>query len=493
MFTDGQRRKVWDEIRQHDLRAFARLLPDELFAQAATEAQLRLADCALNLRTLVWLGVAAALHRLRNFAGVLQLTLKLLEDSEHWPHSPLAATRRRAQHSGKRRRRRRSKHDPHGHDPTQLSEEAFAQARQKMPLEFWSTLIVLLGRRFEQQHGDGVRWKAFRLLALDGTCIDLPDWKPLEDHFGRARNGWSKGPVQARMVMLQLPLARVPWRYTLGPLQHGEPTVAEPLLEQLQPDDLVLMDLGFWSYGLFGTVQDRRAFFAIRLRGNVRLRTLKRLGPKDRLVRWNKPNSPRWRQSVWPASIQLRVISYQRRGFRPSAVVTNVLNSRLVSREDWVRLASATEPGDGRLGVGLYHRRWEIETTFHELKVVQGMEGNLRSRTPAGIRYEVAGHVLLYLLVRWLMVQAAERSGADPLRLSFRHALEELIDMSQTLITSSVRHVRRVLLPRLLQRIARHAVPLRPGRHYSRPGDTKIKNMGNGNYRRPHKLARNTK
>ena len=80
MFTDGPRRKVWDEIRQHDLRAFARLLPDELFAQAAKQAQLRIADCALNLTTLVWLGVAAALHRLRNFAGVLQLTLKLLQD-----------------------------------------------------------------------------------------------------------------------------------------------------------------------------------------------------------------------------------------------------------------------------------------------------------------------------------------------------------------------------------------------------------------------------
>lgn len=489
MFTDGQRRKVWDEIRQHDLRAFARLLPDELFAQAATQAQLRIADCALNLTTLVWLGVAAALHRLRNFAGVLQLTLKLLEDSEHWPQSPLAATRRHARRPAKGKRRRRSKHDPRRNDPTQLTEEAFAQARQKMPLEFWTTLIMLLGQRFEQQHGDWVRWKSFRLLALDGTAIDLPDWKPLQEHFGRAGNGWSKGKVQARMVMLQLPLARVPWRYTLGPLKDGEPTVAEPLLGQLQPDDLVLMDRGFWNYGLFWTVQHRRAFFAIRLRAGTRLHTLRRLGPKDRLVRWNKPNSPRWRRSGLPEHIPLRVIHYHMRGFRPSAIVTNVLNARLVSRDDWVRLASDTEPGDERLGVGLYHRRWEIETTFQELKVVQGMERSLRSRTPAGIGYEVAGHVLLYLLVRWLMVEAAERSGGDPLRLSFRHALQELIDMSQTLITSSMRHVRRVLLPRLMERIASHAVPLRPGRHYPRPGDTKIKNLGNGNYRMPHKLA----
>lgn len=493
MFTDERRRKVWDEIRQQDLRAFARLLPQELFAQAAVQAGCRVANCALNCVTLVWLGVAAAVHRLHNFAGVLQLTLKLLQDSEHWPQSPLAAERCRADRRGKSKRSRRSKHNPHGSDPLAVTEEAFAQARQHMPLQFWITLIVLLGTRFEQEHGDWVRWKSFRLLALDGTTVDLPDWEALEQEFGRARNGWSKGKVQARLVMLQLPLARLPWRYTLGPLKEGEPTVAEPLLEQLQPDDLVLMDLGFWSYGLFWTVQQRRAYFAIRLRSNVKLRTTRRLGPKDRLVRWKKPNSPRWRQSLWPDQIELRVIDYQMRGFRPSAVVTNALDPRRVSREDWVRLASDTEPGDERLGVGLYHRRWEIETTFQELKVVQHMEGSLRSRTPAGVRYEVAGHMLLYLLVRWLMVEAAERSGADPLRLSFRHALQELIDMSPTLVTSSLRHVRRVLLPRLLERIASHAVPLRPGRHYPRPGDTKIKNLGNGNFRRPHKLAPNTK
>ena len=63
------------------------------------------------------------------------------------------------------------------------------------------------------------------------------------------------------------------------------------------------------------------------------------------------------------------------------------------------------------------------ETTFHELKAIQGL---LRSRTPESIRYEVAGHVVLFLLVCWLMVEAAQRAAADgdPLGLSFKHALE---------------------------------------------------------------------
>jgi hypothetical protein len=249
-----------------------------------------------------------------------------------------------------------------------------------------------------------------------------------------------------------------------------------------------LLDRGFWSYGLFHQIVNQGAFFAIRLSAAAKLKTVRRLGPRDRLVIWKMPTGPRWRNSGLPTQITLRVVDYRIRGFRPSAVVTNVLTPSSVSREDWVRLASETEPGDERLGVGLYHRRWEIETSFLELKVTQGLEGSLRSRTPHGIYYEIAGHVLLYLLVRWLMVEAAVPAGLDPLRLSFKAALEELIDIRAALIIATPQRVRNVLLPRLLERIAQHQVPSRPGRHFPRPHDTKTKNCGRGKRKRPHKL-----
>ena len=97
-------------------------------------------------------------------------------------------------------------------------------------------------------------------------------------------------------------------------------------------------------------------------------------------------------------------------------------------------------------------------------------------------------HPTRYLLVRWMMVEAAMAHGQDPSRLSFTQALRELQDMSQTLITASRQRVSRVLLPRLLARIAKHLVPKRPGRHYTRPYDTKVKNKGNENRQLPSKL-----
>lgn len=484
MFTDEHRRSVWDQIRQHDLRAFAKLLPAELLTTAAVNAGISIGKGPLYVVNLAWLALAAALHPSRSFSDVLTHTVKLLSDTEGFASTPLGKER----HNAKRRKgsQQRSKHDPRREDSTVVSEEAFTKARRVLSLDFWRALFTLLGERFEAAHGKCIRWKGFRLLAVDGTSITLPGRKRLAEFFGTANNGKGKRVPQARMVMLQFPLARIPYRYELAPNSVGEKTLASRLMESLLPKDLLLLDRGFWSYGLFWQIQNRQAFFGIRLFKTAKLKTLRRLGPKDRLVRY-APTDRQWRHKGLPESIVLRVIDYQIKGFRPSAVVTNILDPQVTTREDWVRLTVESDPGR-RLHVGLYHRRWEIETTFFELKVSQGMKTSLRSRTREGIAYEIAGHMLFYFVVRWMMVEAAATHGQDPLRLSFTQTLRELQDISQTLTTATPQRVSQVLLPRLLARIAEHVVPDRPGRHYARPHDTKVRTTGSGKRLLPSKL-----
>ena len=101
--------------------------------------------------------------------------------------------------------------------------------------------------------------------------------------------------------------------------------------------------------------------------------------------------------------------------------------------------------------------------------------------------------MVLYLLIRWLMVEAAKAHDADPLRLSFTGTRNELQDMSNALLTSSRQRVATVLLPMLLERIASHRVASPPGRHYPRPYDTQILNKGKGKRRLPSKLQKTKK
>jgi hypothetical protein len=141
-----------------------------------------------------------------------------------------------------------------------------------------------------------------------------------------------------------------------------------------------------------------------------------------------------WRKTIWFCWTLVSGVTACFVTFKCAAhkLATNLLNRANISRDDWVRLAGDCT-AEGRFQPGLCHRRWEIETTYRELKVEQGMNGNLRGRTPECIQYEVAGHVVLYLLVRWLMVEAAVKHAIDPLRLSFKNALRELFAMHSSL------------------------------------------------------------
>jgi len=492
MFRDEQRDKVWNEIRQHDLRPFSQVLTRDAFVTAAELARVSLGHSGLNLVNLVWLGILGAMRNGLSFAEVLVTTLKLLEDQQAFHSTSIGKSRKKGQAKERREKRKksggqRSKHDPRRSDPTQLTEEAFAQARQQMPASFWIALILVLAEKFQKDHGRHLQSNGFRLLALDGTAWTLENWRALRDHYGTPKNASRKRIApQARMVMLLFPTVRIPLMYEVTPLSVSEQTTAARLLKHVKANDLVLMDRGFFSYGLFRQLEDRGAFFGIRLRSGLNFRPLKQLGRQDQLVEWQPRDSRgKWKQLGLLPSIQLRVIRYQIPGFRPSAIVTNVLSPQRISRQDWVRLAEDCHEND-KLKPGLYHRRWEIETSYSELKVT--INAKFRSRTPASLEYEIAGRMLYYFLVRWLIVKAAEKHDIDPLRISFSRAIQEFDQMRTTLITSPPKRVQQVLIPRLLDRIAEHVVPWRPGRHCERPNDTEPKAMGKGNVRLPAKL-----
>jgi hypothetical protein len=488
MFTDELRSEVWNQVQSRGVRAFTKFLTPAVFAEAARQAGCRIISSPLNLVNLVWLGLSCSLETTKTFAAVLTTTFKILNDTPHvslptgQAGSPSTGPNNRA---GRRASKARSRHDPRRDDPTQVTEEAFVQARARMPLGFWIALILLVADRFAREHQATLRWKHFRLLALDGTLINLPRWSALANYYGTAKGHRGGRSPQARLVMIQFPMAGVPYRFALGPKREAEKTAAEPLLKSLLEDDLLLMDRGFWSYGLLCRVAERGAYFAIRQIAQAHLGHVRTLGPDDTLVRY-APTDRKWRKLRLPEAMELRRIAYQVRGFRPGAVITNVTDPAVISYAEWVGMTTAHQAGRV-LDDTIYHRRWQIETSFSELKVFQRMKA-LRGRTPGSINYEIASHVLLYLLVRWLMVEAALEHGEDPLRLSFVECLREIVDMRQTMTTASWRRVRKVLLSRLLERIASHLVPLRPGRHYPRPKDTKIKDNGHGKKRLPSKM-----
>ena len=95
--------------------------------------------------------------------------------------------------------------------------------------------------------------------------------------------------------------------------------------------------------------------------------------------------------------------------------------------------------------------RWQIETNLKHLKQTMGMDV-LHSKTVPGVQKELWIYLIVYNQVRLIMLDAAERQGVPPDRISFIDALDTL------------RH-RGLIVAVALTLVVN---PLRPGRHEPR-------------------------
>ena len=72
-----------------------------------------------------------------------------------------------------------------------------------------------------------------------------------------------------------------------------------------------------------------------------------------------------------------------------------------------------------------YGLRWTIETAFAHLKTTMKMDV-LRCQTVRGVQKELTMFLLVYNLVRMTLLEAAQRQGVSPDRISFVDALRWL-------------------------------------------------------------------
>ncbi len=79
--------------------------------------------------------------------------------------------------------------------------------------------------------------------------------------------------------------------------------------------------------------------------------------------------------------------------------------------------------------VKLYHERWEVESTYLEIKSTLLGRRVLRSADPALIAQEIYALLAVYQIVRIAIADAADASGVDPDRASFTVAVQAARDL----------------------------------------------------------------
>jgi hypothetical protein len=292
----------------------------------------------------------------------------------------------------------------------ETSKAAISQARSRLGAEPFRRLFEQTARRLATKKTRGAWYRRWRLVAVDGTCLDVADSQENAACFGRclASRGHSAFP-QVRLVGIAECGTHAMFAARIGPYSTSERQMAAEMFADLDRNDLLLADRGFISFKLWEIGRQAGAALLWRLRKDQVFEIEQELADGSYLSTFYPSASKRHARK---GGVPVRVICYRLEGDAPTQeyrLLTTILDPKQ---------APAAELA------ALYTQRWEIETAINELKThLRGRRMVLRSKTPELVQQEVYGFLLAHFAVREIMHEAALNADIDPDELSFVHAV----------------------------------------------------------------------
>ena len=286
-----------------------------------------------------------------------------------------------------------------------------SQARSRLGAEPLQELYKAVVTPIAERDTKGAWYRAWRLVSLDGSTLDVADTAENQEAYGRpgASRGSSAFP-KLRFVGLLENGTHILWAARMAPYATDEITLAQEVVPVLQKGMLCLADRFFPSYQLWQAAVKGGADLLWRTRQNARLDVDWRLSDGSYLSRIYPSTSDRRNQRK---AIVVRAIDYHLKDVPGAEPVYRLITTILDPTQAPARELAA-----------LYHERWEIETALDELKThLRGAQIVLRSKTPELVKQEFYGLLMAHFAVRGLMHEAALRADEDPDRLSFVHSV----------------------------------------------------------------------
>ena len=341
-----------------------------------------------------------------------------------------------------------------GKEAVSVSTGAYARARQRLCMNVLEQIHErVVGKVMQLSRGH-----QRRVWVVDGSSVQLPDTAANQKSYPQAA-GQKAGcgfPVMQIVGLFDLNTgvmaasAQSTWR------EHESGLLQDGLMEQVQSGDVLMADRGFCSYLNFAQAIGNGADVLMRLH---QTRPWPKGAGADSMVQWKRPLK----------SSRPRFISAQQWGQLPERLTVRYLRIRIEQpgyRTREIRLATTLMDASAEELTALYLRRWEMEVSLRDLKTTLGME-LLRCKTPDMVAKELLMHLIAHNLIRWLILKASRSGNVTPDRLSFKGALDALIQYAAVLPAEGSRKQHNAI-ERMLENIASDLLPFRPFRREPR-------------------------
>jgi hypothetical protein len=284
----------------------------------------------------------------------------------------------------------------------------------------------------------GAFLRGWRLLAIDGFELDVPDTPANAAEFGYCGSGENRSAFpKARVVALAECGTHAFVAAEVDAYSVGEKTLAQRLYPRLRGDELLTADRGFYSWKAWDTAAASGAALLWRAPTQLRLPVVKVLedGTYLTVVMDSTVRSTRRDKIVAAAGAGHDLADHPdaigKNGL-PCARLARVIEYDVPDRagngtgELIALLSTITDPDDARADelAAAYNERWEEETSNDQIKThLRGPGKVLRSRLPDLVYQEIWAYLITHHAISALIAKASAAADIDPDRISFAKAL----------------------------------------------------------------------
>jgi transposase IS4-like protein/DDE family transposase len=296
---------------------------------------------------------------------------------------------------------------------------SLARARRRVGTAPLRRLFEILAGPVADRGQAGSFYRGLRTVALDGTHLHTPDEEQITWHYPkRSGEHLEFGYPLLRLLAVVECGTRAVLAAAFGPETSGELTYARSLLTCLNASMLLLADAAFDAVEFLRETADTGAHFLVRSSARRSPIIQRYLADGSYLASL----SGVYRAQKGYNALPVRVIE---------AWITVTLADGTTRREAWRLVTSLLDHKHypAHELVELYHRRWQVETTYFSIKATM-LDGRvLRSRSIPGLDQEVYALLATYqALIRTAADALTTRPDVSMERISFTVVLQAAAD-----------------------------------------------------------------
>jgi hypothetical protein len=359
-----------------------------------------------------------------------------------------------------------------------VTKQAFSKARKKLS----PNVFILLNRKLvEEYYSDNLysTWKGFRLIAVDGSDIQLPNKENVKMKFGCATNQHGSKLAMAKISYAYDVLNHITLDSQIGYCKSSERDLAVNHIEAIQQlkhdktNDLYIYDRGYPSLGLLFYLSNAKKDFLIRCSISSCFAKVKQVleqGKEDTIIRLyaNEANDDQIKElkkrtpslDRKNAYLDLRVIVVLLSTGEKEILITSLLDHKLYPKKEFK---------------GLYNLRWGVEENYKWHKVALELE-NFSGSTELAIEQEFFSLVFTANMASLLIEEAQGEIEEEHKGKSLKHTFK--INKRTAISTLRNQLLKGILEPgtdmdelcnNLKADLKKSLCPVRPNRKFARP------------------------